>query len=60
MPMPLRERSALGNAVVAQRAAERADTLRRLVEQGEGFKRAAARVGVAVRTARRYRQRWNG
>ncbi len=56
--MTLRERSVLGNAVVAAKAAERAETLRQLVEQGEGFKRAAHRVGVAMRTARRYRQRW--
>lgn len=55
--MTLRERAKLGAAVQASRAAERAETLRRYLEAGEGFKRAAWAVGVAERTARRYRQR---
>jgi transposase len=56
--MTLHERSRLGAAAQAQRAAERAETLRRLMKDGEAFKRAAHKVGVSVRTARRYRQRW--
>jgi len=51
------ERSKLGAAAVARKAAERAETLRRHLEAGEGFKRAAWAAGVAERTARRYRQR---
>ena len=39
-------------------AEERAETLRRMVDDGEAFKRAASKVGVSVRTARRYRQGW--
>lgn len=56
--MTLHERAKLGAAVRAAQAAERAETLRRLLEQGVGFKRAAWATGVAVRTARRYRQRF--
>ncbi len=39
-------------------ATERAEAMRQLVEQGEGLKQAAWRVGVAERTGRRYRQKW--
>ncbi len=50
-------------AVVGTRARQRkahlrADKLRAYVMLGEPFKRAAWRVGVSIRTARRYRQRW--
>lgn len=57
--MTLRERSKLGAQAQAQRAAERADAVRRLLNEGEGIKRAAFKAGVAVRTARRYRRRWS-
>lgn len=56
--MDLSERGKIGNAVMAQQAAERAEQLRRHLEEGEAFKRAAHRVGVSVRTARRYRGSW--
>jgi hypothetical protein len=54
--MTLQERAKLGGAVAAQRAAMRAETFRRLMEEGLGFKRAAWKAGVSIRTARRYRR----
>ena len=56
--MTLHERSRRGAAVRAQQAAMRAETLRRLLEDGEHIKRAAWKAGVSHRTARRYRQRF--
>jgi hypothetical protein len=54
--MTLRERGKLGNAAIARAAAERAERMRLLLSQGECLKRAAWRVGVSYRTARRYRK----
>jgi hypothetical protein len=56
--MTLHERSRRGAAVIAQKAAIRAELVRRLLEEGEHLKRAAWKAGVSHRTARRYRQRW--
>jgi hypothetical protein len=56
--MTLHERSRRGAAVIAQKAAQRAETVRRLLDEGEHIKRAAWKAGVSHRTARRYRQRW--
>ena len=52
------QRSHTPDSPRAIRAAERAEALRQLVEQGEPLKRAAWKVGVAERTARTYRQKW--
>ncbi len=54
--MTLQERGKLGNATVAQQAAQRAEALRLMVERGECLKRAAWALGVSDRTARRYRK----
>lgn len=53
--MTLRERGHLGNEAMRRQAAVRAAELRRLLTEGECLKRAAFRVGVSYRTARRYR-----
>lgn len=55
--MTLQERGKLGNAVIAGRAAARAERLLRLLEQGECLKRAAHAAGVSYRTAKRYKRR---
>lgn len=57
--MTLQERGKLGNAAMAQRAAERAQRLLEAVREGECLKRAAHRTGVSYRTARRYKARAN-
>ena len=54
--MTLAERATLGRQVHQQIARKRADALRQEIEQGEGIKRAAWRVGVSYRTACRYRR----
>ena len=58
MSLPLPERGRLGNIVVSARAALRAQHLVMLIEQGMDAERARRRLGVAERTARRYRERW--
>ncbi len=55
--MTLRERGKLGNRALAEKAAMRAETLRSLLAEGEGLKRAAWKAGMAERTARRWRKR---
>lgn len=57
--MNMSERARLGGEVTAARYRERAETLRQLLEQGEGFKRAAWRSGMSVRAARRWRRRFS-
>jgi len=56
--MTLAERAHLATQVRQNRAALRAERLRALIEHGECLKRAAFRVGVSYRTARRYRSEW--
>ncbi len=53
--MTLAERARLATATRQEVAAQRADRLRRLLSDGEPLKRAAWRLGVSYRTARRYR-----
>lgn len=52
--MTLAERAHLATQVRQRKAAERAETLRVLLGEGECLKRAAHRVDVSYRTARRY------
>jgi hypothetical protein len=54
----LHERARRGAAVIAQKAAMRAEIVRRALEEGQGIKRAAWKASVSIRTARRYRMRW--
>ena len=54
--MTLRERLQLGARKRSLQAQQRAETVRRLLAEGECIKRAAFKAGVAVRTARRYRR----
>jgi hypothetical protein len=54
--MTLAERARLATQIRQSAAAMRALRLRRLLDEGEGLKRAAHRVGVSIRTARRYRR----
>lgn len=56
--MTLAERAHMATEARQARAALRAERLRAAIEQGECLKRAAARVGVSYRTARRYRAGW--
>ena len=58
--MTLQERGILGATTVSRLAKERGDRLRALLDQGEPLKRAAWKAGMACRTARRHRQRWQG
>ena len=58
--MTLQERAKLATEVRQQRAIERASDLCRLLNEGEGIKRAAHRVGWSYRSARRWRQRMEG
>jgi hypothetical protein len=58
--MTMRERARLGAQAANARYVERAETLRQLLEQGEHIKRAAWKAGMAHRTARRWRQRFDG
>ena len=55
--MTMTERAKLGAAVANARWIEPRAQVLALLEQGECIKRAAHKAGVAVRTARRYRQR---
>lgn len=57
--MTYQERAKLGAAAANARYHERAQALRELLERGEGLKRAAHKAGMAVRTARRWRQHWS-
>lgn len=52
--MTLAERAHLATATRQCAAARRAERLRRLLNEGECLKRAAWRVGVSYRTAKRY------
>lgn len=54
--MTLAERAHLATRVRQEAADKRARQLHRLLAEGEGLKRAAHRVGVSDRTARRYRR----
>lgn len=53
----LAQRAILATAVRVRRTDERAEAMRLLMMQGECMKRAAWRVGVSYRTARRYKRR---
>lgn len=52
--MTLAERATLATQVRQDKAAARAAHLRQMMAQGECLKRAAYRVDVSYRTARRY------
>ena len=57
--MDMSERARLGGEAAAARYRERAEALRRLLDQGEGFKRAAWKAGMSIRAARRWRRRFS-
>ena len=56
--MTLAERASRGGRIANAKHRERAETLRQLLEEGEHIKRAAFKAGMAHRTARRWRQRF--
>jgi transposase-like protein len=58
--MTMAERAKLAAKATNAPYYERAETLRRLLEEGEHIKRAAWKAGMAHRTARRWRQRFRG
>lgn len=57
--MTYHERAKLGAQATNARYHERAKVLIDLLDQGEGIKRAAHQSGMAIRTARRWRQHWS-
>lgn len=55
--MTLAERARIATEARQEAARGRAQALRSLLQQGECLKRAAWRVGVSYRTAKRYKAR---